>query len=1147
MAAGHPGDHFRRAKELSYAGLGVCDFDGVYGLAKVYAAYKKSRVDEVRDTTVFYGVELRLEDKRDLPVVLQDTLILYALDHAGYESICGLVTKAHRHGKYHAHLEWDDLAELSPESLRHMVCLLPMRGLLRRGERDAYEKRLGKLSSLFEDRIYQVLTPGLCGYEDLWLHRYLDVARSLGMKILISQDVFFPESKDKMVCDLLHAVRMNQTFDEMTPHMFVNDERCLKSSTELTARFGKYDFFGEAMTNSEQLTRKFRFCLSELTYSYPAELIPSGYDSFSWLEHLTLKKARSFYGGVIPGKVEQLLRKELSLVKQMKFADYFLTVADIVGWARKQGILCQGRGSAANSVICFVLGVTSVDPSLFDVLFERFISVERGDPPDIDVDFEHERREEVIAYIYERYGRDRAAMVANVITFRTRGAVRSVGKALGLSEKILASVSKYLGRYINRGKELTEILKDFTCEYLKDLPSGDSDRLLLEDPAIRHYWPALAKQLKGYPRHLGIHSGGFVISNLPIRSLSPVEPASMEGRTVIQWDKDDIESLGFFKIDVLALGMLTAIRKSFDLLNTHCGVNMSLATVPREDPKTYEMISAADTVGVFQIESRAQMSMLPRLKPRTFYDLVIEVAIIRPGPIQGGLIHPFLKRRDGVEPVIYPHPELRPILQRTLGIPLFQEQVMRIAMAVGGFSPGEADELRRKMGAWQIKGDLSHLLMKLQDGMQRKGIAPHFIAQIMKQLEAFSAYGFPESHAASFAHLAYVSSYLKCHHPAAFFTALLNSQPMGFYSAHTLIQTAKRARVEIRRVCVLFSEVDHTLEPREKRVSEKTSGTGDFFALRLGLRLVRGLSKQGAQRLVEHRQRLKRRGEVWRSMEEFMCGQVLERADLVALAASDAFRSLGIDRRQAIWSAHAAVLSPHFKERETEFEVRREDSKERLDIDFYTTGTSLYLHPTELMKLEYWDYPVPQSKVMDSRRLPTLWNGAKMTVFGLIIARQAPPTANGMLFITLEDQAGFMNLAVRPHVYRKYQQVFDRDIFLLVRGTLVKEGHAHSLTVLEVVSRKPVEAEVTVLKGARSEDNESKQGETSEDGEDKGQWHEGQWYQQQSKKQGGSTGEVVAREASEGASVPNAGKGPRFKTSNRRQGDIPRFTIRNFH
>ena len=1113
LGASYPCDYVNRADEYGYSGLGICDFNGVYGLAKAYRAIKKisekSQSDKVK---IFYGSEMHLNPDHDLPISVRNTVIMYALNSKGYQTLCALLTKLHSRGKNTGFISIDDIYSFyldKPSVFSNLVCFFPMRGALVDSREDVYQYQVEIFKKIFKDRCYQILSPYLHPSTDHWLDKYVHFARSNGLKVILSQDAFFCENKDKVMSDLLQSIRTNSSLDDASDFMFVNDECCLKSIKEIYARYRRYDFFDECIQNSKLLAKSFTFCFSELSYEYPQELVPSGYTSYQWLEKQTYDYANKYYDNNIPEKVMAILLKELSLVKELRFADYFLTVADIVAWARSQGILCQGRGSAANSAICFVLGVTSVDPSTFDVLFERFISAERGDPPDIDVDFEHERREEVISYIYKRYGRHRAAMVANVITFRTRGALRAVGKSLGIPDNILDEAAGYLGRYSNRGTGVREIIGGFVEEFLAKSPEYAK---YLKDEVLTDTWIYMTKRLKGYPRHLGLHSGGFMISHLSIDHLSPIEPATKCGRTVIQWDKDDVEALGFFKIDVLALGMLTAIRKTFDVLDFHYNRKMTLATVPKEDRKTYDMISKAETVGVFQIESRAQMSMLPRMKPRTFYDLVIEVAIIRPGPIQGGLVHPFLKRRNGLEPVVYPHTKIKPILKRTLGVPIFQEQVMRIAMAIGGFSAGEADELRRKMGAWQIKGDLSGLLKKLECGMRAEGVKEHFIIQILKQMEAFSAYGFPESHAVSFALLAYVSSYLKCHHPDAFFVSLLNSMPMGFYSAHTILREVKKENIEVRRICVMFSMYDHTLEEKS---SKNVSLDEKPFALRLGFRIVRALSQGGAERLVLERKKRQQEGRLWRSMDEFMSGQFLDRGDLVALASSDAFSVFGIDRRQAIWKAHAAPLSSHILERENILNFKKETPKERVDTDFRSFETSLYGHPVDVIKLHYWEYTYSQRELVDSRAIKYERDKKRIKCFGLVIARQAPPTASGMLFITLEDGSGFISLAVRPSIYRQYAEIFDREVFLFVEGVLQKNSGAHSVMVQRVYDR-----DINALKVYEIDKNLNNERENNEE----------------------STRVAIENAEKNGEKAKKT-----YSNYKQHPRDIPRFAIRNFH
>jgi error-prone DNA polymerase len=807
VGASHPWEYLKRATEFGYRSLAITDYDGVYGLARAHLDLKKMRdplfedTERVRDPgsnyplktnstsklinpnarqspfegtgqpsgkdvsvpafpDLIHGAELHLQVDHDRPLVLRDSIALIARSHQGYANLCRLSSFAHRDGKADANVPLEDLLRHDVEGL---TLIQPMRGILRAPLTKRGLQRFKDLKDHFNGEIYFGLSRLLNPSEDAWLQPTYQLAKRLGAKFLLTQDAYFHAPHQKDLSDILHAIRSNKSLEESVHHMFVNSERCLHSLEGLEARLGALPFYEQALRFSRDLADRCSFSMEELRYHYPKEMIPEGLSPQSWLEQLVWEGARKRLADPLPGKVRSMLIKELKLIQQLNFADYFLTVWDIVRWADEQKILCQGRGSAANSAVCFVLGITEVNPLLFDMVFERFISVERGDPPDIDVDFEHERREEVIQYIYSRYGRSKAAMVANVITFRSKGSIRSVGKALGVPEALIGSASKVLETKFFRRSGAQGVLNHVRTPVSKSDEGADQ-----EDDIPWQIWAEMAERLRGFPRHLGIHSGGFMLADKPLDEMVAQEPATMENRTIVQWCKDDIEGLGFFKIDVLALGMLTAIRKCFTYIKDGYDLDLTMATIPQEDPATYAMIQRADTVGTFQIESRAQMSMLPRLRPRTFYDLVIEVAIIRPGPIQGGMIHPYLRRRNGEESIEFPHESLRPILARTLGIPIFQEQVMRIAMAVGDFTPGEANELRRKMGAWSLKGDLGPMMKKLADGMRKKGIGEEFIESLTAQMRGFADYGFPESHAVSFALLAYVSSYLKCHYPTDF-------------------------------------------------------------------------------------------------------------------------------------------------------------------------------------------------------------------------------------------------------------------------------------------------------------------------------------------------------------------------------------------
>jgi len=1006
MGASHPHELIERAQTLGHHGMALTDYDGVYGSARMHHAWvrhTKSQDDAETPIRLFHGAEFHLAKDHDLPLFLQDTVALLATSHRGYHNLAALASYAHRDGKLAANIPPEALLSADVTDL---AAIIPMRGLLRRGQENLLRERLTKLREHFRGRVYCAVSRHLTPAEDHWIKPTIKLAKDLDLPCLLTNDVFMHERSAKEMSDLLHAIRHNQTLDQVGSHFFPNGERTLHDLRTLAARYQELPIYESALAAGRTLADSCKFDLRALRYHYPKEMLPPGVTAQTYLEEITWAGARSHYGHV-PPKIERLLHHELQLIEQLGFADYFLTVWDIVRWAREQGILCQGRGSAANSAVCFVLQITAVDPNLFDLLFERFISVERGDPPDIDVDFEHERREEVIQHIYQRYGRNHAAMIANVITFRRRGATRAVSKALGISTETLdhtTHTNEHLGR--------------------------------------------LTERLRGFPRHLGIHSGGFMLTDRHLNWLVPQEPATMPGRTVIQWCKEDIEALGFFKIDILALGILTAIRKTFSLVKEHEGRELSLASIPADDQATYDMICRADTVGTFQIESRAQMSMLPRLQPRKFYDLVIEVAIIRPGPIQGGMVHPFLRRRHGEEPVTFPDPRLVPILERTLGVPIFQEQVMRIAMAVGGFSPGEADQLRKNMGAFAIKGDLLGLGEKLREGMRKNGIAEPFVEQILGQIRGFAEYGFPESHAASFALLAYASSYLKCHVPAAYFASLLNSQPMGFYAPHVLIHSARQDGVPILPISVTKSSWDSTLERTE---------TGKL-AIRLGMHLVRSLRQQAAEHLCRERQR---RGG-WPNLMTMLQSRSLNRLDLTALAAADALRPFGIERRAALWLAAAAPFSGFLEDVEDTIQFAPESAMERCQSDFYATTTTLGPHPAAILRT-YWCYQLPVERLQLANALIKLRPRQEVAVFGMTIVRQSPPSAKGMVFITMEDDTGMINIAFTPQVYERYRRLVDNYAFLCIRGILQRQHDAVSILVTEVLKPEIPEAQVLNL------------------------------------------------------------------------------------
>ena len=1032
QGASHPRDIIETANALGYQSLCINDFDGAYGLARCYRELAHLKKQQLHHRLKLnYGAEIHFRSDHDLPVLLQDTLVLVAQNQVGYTNLNCLLSYAHRDGKAYANIPVEYLLNSDVEGL---FAIQPMRGGIRT---DSVDDRYAAFKQLFDRRYYLALSRHLHPAEDRWINTTLDHARRHGLETLLSQDVFFHNRQQKSVSDLLQAIRNNRVFDQCREHFFPNSERCLHRADELRRLFDVIPGYDQALGLAQALDQSCEFDLDQLGYQYPGEMIPSGHDAQSYLRCLVLQAMQEKFNQQPSDRIQQQIEHELELIEKLDFADYFLTVWDIVSWAKGQQILCQGRGSAANSSVCFVLGITAVNPDQFELLFERFVSLERGDPPDIDVDFEHERREEVIRYIYHRYGRDRAAMVANVVTFKTRGALRAVGRALGVDDDLLRQVSKIASSRYFRGTGTENIVMALKQDYETDNPRARKISWQL--------WSQLSTLLHGFPRHLGIHSGGFMLADKPLNCLLPQEPATMTGRSVIQWCKEDIEALGFFKIDVLSLGMLSAMRKCFDYIQYYYGMTLSLDSLPDDDQPTYQMIQKADTVGTFQIESRAQMSMLPRLKPACFYDLVIEVAIIRPGPIQGKVIHPYLARRDGIEPITYPDERLRPILRRTLGIAIFQEQAMRIAIAVGNFTAGEANELRQKIGSWGIKDfnrDLNPLLVKLEQGMRDNGIKPEFAEQILGQMRGFAEYGFPESHAVSFSLIAYASCYLKCHFPAAFYISVLNSQPMGFYSPHALLQAAKRDGIPLLPLSVNHSNWDHQLE---------RSGPGQQYAIRLGFRLVNGLAESAVDKIMQQRDEIG----CWQNFQQFTRDCELARDEVTALSTAGVFRELGDSRSDALWKSEAVPYKPMLDAVDDSIDWKTETKLESIQKDFRAFKTSLGKHPVEIIKEEQWPYRVGLEKFEVSSRLNELPADIDIFVFGMVLVKQSPGSAKGMVFVTLEDEAGFINLAFTPQVYTRFYRQVDQQPFLAVVGRLQRVNESHSVLVKRVFDFEP--------------------------------------------------------------------------------------------
>lgn len=991
--ASHPQELVERAADLGYTALALTDECSVAGVVRAHEAASE------RGLPLIIGAEFT--------TVQEHRLVLLATDRAGYGQLCQLITLARgRRAKGDYALELNDLLTEPLDG-----CLLLWL--------DGDEADLQGLAQRFAGRTWLVAELFATADREQRLADWQAQAQRLDLPVVAAGDVHMHARGRRALQDTLTAIRLGRPIAELGYALFPNGERHLRPLASLQALYPP-----EWLAETQAVARRCRFHLTELRYEYPHELIPSGHTPSSWLRSLVEQGARRLYPSGVPGAVQQQIDHELSLIAELGYEFFFLTVEDIVRWARTQGILCQGRGSAANSTVCYCLGITAVNPAEQSLLFERFVSKDRGEPPDIDVDFEHQRREEVIQYIYRKYGRDRAALAATVISYRPKSAIRDVGKALGLTLDQVDALTKTLTWW----------------DSSEELPARIREVGLDPDAPVIQRLIVLVRELIRFPRHLSQHVGGFVISQGPVSALCPIEPASMAGRSVIQWDKDDLESLGMLKVDVLALGMLTAIRKCFDLIEGWTGERLQLATIPRDDPDTYAMIQRADTIGVFQIESRAQMSMLPRLKPANLYDLTIQVAIVRPGPIQGDMVHPYLARRAGREPVRYPSQAVRDVLKRTLGVPIFQEQVMQLAMVAAGFTAGEADQLRRAMAAWKRKGGLEPFEVKLKAGMAQRGYSPEFADRIYQQILGFGDYGFPESHAASFALLAYASSWLKCHHPAAFTAALLNSLPMGFYAPAQLIGDARRHGVEIRPVDVLFSEVESTLE----------SGPQGVPAIRLGLHRIKGMDLAVAARIVQWRRQLPA-GQPARGAEALRQGLMqiagLGREQMEALAAAGALQSLSGHRHRAYWDAAGVEAPtpllgrPQFAEGQPLLSAPTEG--EDLLADYASLRFTLGRHPLALLRSR-----LDAHGAICARRLRELQTGRPVCVSGLVTGRQRPGTASGVIFMTLEDESGLINLVIWPKVLEQYRSAVLHAQLPLIHGHVQNEDQ-----VVHVIAR----------------------------------------------------------------------------------------------
>jgi error-prone DNA polymerase len=997
--ASHPEELVEQAANHGLSALAITDRNTLAGIVRAHVAAK--------------GRQLRFIPACRLDLLDGSGLLAFPTDKEAYGRLSALLTLGNLRAEkgecflyrsdVYAHARGMKFIVAPPANLNAGFDFEP-----------AFGQELKEYKEAFGGDLYLAASRSYNGADAKRLYRLSQLAGRLAIPLVATNDVHYHEPARRELQDVLTCTREECTIQTAGYRLHANAERHMKPVEEMRRLFRQYP---DAIRRTQEITEACRFSLDTLHYVYPEELTSEGRTPQEELTVLAWEGAKERFGTAIPESVRTAIVHELGFIGQMNYASYFLTVYDIVRYARRENILCQGRGSAANSTVCYCLGITAVNPTKIELLFERFISSARNEPPDIDVDFEHERREEVIQYVYRKYGRDRAAIVATVTQERQKGAIRDVGRAMGLSVDLLNLLSGAIG--------------EFTAKGLGD----DRIRELGLNPADRHLRKVLelTGQLIGFPRQLGQHTGGFVITQGKLSDLCPIMNARMEDRTTIEWNKDDIDALGFLKIDVLALGMLTCIRKAFDLAKQHYNLDLTLANIPQDDPAVYAMISHAETIGVFQIESRAQMAMLPRLKPQCFYDLVIEVAIVRPGPIQGDMVHPYLRRRNGEEPVEYPSKELEDILGKTLGVPLFQEQAMKIAIVAAGFTPSEADELRRAMATFKSVGVVSRFGEKLVNGMRARGYTQEYAHRIFKQLEGFGSYGFPESHAASFALLVYVSSWLKCYYPDVFSTALLNSMPMGFYQPAQIIIDARKNGVGVRPVDVNASGWDNILEER----------SGKYCPIRLGFRQVKGIREEDLQLLVQNRK------EGYTSISALVDAGVPV-STLEKLADADGFRSMGLDRRRALWEVSAladqpvALFAGQPSESATEERVSLPEmsAAEQVVQDYAATSLSLKAHPVSFVREKLGLLRIlPLTELEGSR------DGDFVKVAGLVLVRQRPGTASGVCFITIEDETGFANLVVFQGIFDRYRATILQSRLLMVEGKLQREGEVVHVVV----------------------------------------------------------------------------------------------------
>jgi error-prone DNA polymerase len=1000
--ASHPAELVERAHALGLPALALTDRDGVHGIVRAHVRAKELGL------RMIYGAQVTLQDTEAAPA---RHVLLLAMDRPGYGHLCQLLSRGRaRCPKGRSRVLTSELRAVGPG----LVALCPDPALL------------PALRDPFAGRVYALVTRHRHDDDPARERTLRTAAAALDVPVVAGTEVLYHDRSRRPLQDIVTCIRHGCTLSTAGTRIRGNAEHDLLAPQTMQALYADDP---AALARSLEVAERCTFSLADIRYRYPGERIPAGHTEADWLRALAFQGAARRFPKGLPESMREQLDRELALIAELDYGGYFLTMYEIVERCREQGILCQGRGSAANSAVCHCLGITAIDPVKMDLLFERFLSRERAEPPDIDLDIEHQRREEVIQWVYARYGRQHAAMVANVIRYRARSAVREVGKVLGLPATALDRLAKLLSLY-------GEAPEHGPAEAAVEAHHGEhiGPELLAHaglDPKapVHRHLLELTAQLVDAPRHLSIHPGGFLLGHDPVDTLVPIEPATMEGRTVVQWDKHDVDDLGLFKVDLLGLGALSMTQRALALLEHHEGLPLALHEIPAEDPATYDMISRGDTVGVFQIESRAQMAMLPRLRPRTFYDLVIEVAIVRPGPIQGDMVHPYLRRRQGLEAVEYPHPALRRVLEKTNGVPIFQEQVMKLAIAVADYTPGQADELRRDMAAWRSAGRIERHRERLLSRMVANGIAPEFAERVYSQIQGFGEYGFPESHAASFALIAYVTAWLRCHHPAVFAAALLNAQPMGFYSPASIVEDAKRHGVPVRPVSVAKSEWDCTLEPAEPH-----EGTASRWALRMGLRLCKGLGERELERL-------RVAPPPYTDLADFVRRTRLPMRALQALAEAGALECFGLARRDALWAVRGLVA--------------QHDDALALSADQAPEGERprfAEVHPTEAI---LWDYRASHHSTrghpMESIRpslppgLPRAQDVAEMRdrqsteLVGLVICRQRPGTAGGVTFLTLEDETGLVNVVVWQRVFAEHAILVKSAAVLGVSGRVQHE------------------------------------------------------------------------------------------------------------